>query len=1134
MKKEKIQLTGKQRFKKFALVASKIVTGIACFAGALVAMYALTPNRVRRINTKFGEETISISHFEEFIEKVVSYPDTGLDGLHAEFEDFEIKFKADENSTSINDIKLDASIDFIMRNLNDIELSLIADVDYNNRHLPLVVGYMDSTVYFGLKDLRVKSSQTSTDEILETVEQYVLASVEEGGLGINPVKKLEQTLGSIFDNLDIGELISKFTSGNTSFGFSTEEVQLDNSDWQFDLHLSLTKKEVVVPATDTDPAVTEDKVTNIDIQIITTEDYDIKRLDLGTIDLGNVTIKGAINCEIAPLTIVKPDDPAHPKYNPAYNYVEIANYKGWIKKLANLLADDNKKMSLSFDLDMKDISGASANELGKIKGDIDLDFSKLIDLSSWHFEEDYITEEEPLVNGLRRNGDNSTEEETEEESILDKVLGGIKLGVNLELFGLNDNEYANIDVKYLDNETYINFNEQLVEDTKKSVFKAKADAATMNWLINEMPEMLKTVMGDSMYQTSSSLFDYVTDSELVTAIKGGDYSGILDVIKTLRNDEEKIYLGLDMSSLGFGEQSSIDLVLDSSEEEGHKVLTLDVRNLKVGTVEMNLNLVNDDYDEIAIEAPETYDSISFLPTVFEQVVGILEDKTVAFNLDGSLLDNNGLGIKLYGNANFDYGNKHGFGVLDIDQYKYDRNTIWYNHQITLDVDNRNEDKSLNNARFIYGSRGKDTNIKGKFTVQTILDIIDLVKEFIGENKDDPRFAKFIEPLLELLGMGTIKEIIDSKDYFRFAKNDLLKEISQFDGGLGLKIVIGGSLLKLDTDIEIRLNFNSLEDKTLKSISIKNFAIGEKTLNLELTVTDYNEDAISPVNPNDRYLDFSDIKVLLQFGLNTSKLGYFKLSADVNLKWGAININVTIAFHVVVKDSYVKVYGVIEKVPNFSIVVQEHLLSCKLKSEMTFETYPSGDPHKTNDIGGYFTIKKTADPLIGSNKYYYYRSTSDNFIIGDNLVYYLACGLLDIRSSYISDSIGTLGTNSSEQKPAGDYTRLFTDTGFVYYPEQKRWDIGINLGAVTGVDALDTLEVSLYGEEVNGKGYFSKLDAQLGIQFSLIHLNVKAHIELKDIDPNATDWSSAIQSAFNAVNGYNVPSSYLNQLKAYER
>ena len=202
--------------------------------------------------------------------------------------------------------------------------------------------------------------------------------------------------------------------------------------------------------------------------------------------------------------------------------------------------------------------------------------------------------------------------------------------------------------------------------------------------------------------------------------------------------------------------------------------------------------------------------------------------------------------------------------------------------------------------------------------------------------------------------------------------------------------------------------------------------------------------------------------------------------------------------------------------------------------MTFETYPSGDPHKTNDIGGYFTIKKTADPLIGSNKYYYYRSTSDNFIIGDNLVYYLACGLLDIRSSYISDSIGTLGTNSSEQKPAGDYTRLFTDTGFVYYPEQKRWDIGINLGAVTGVDALDTLEMSLYGEEVNGKGYFSKLDAQLGIQFSLIHLNVKAHIELKDIDPNATDWSSAIQSAFNAVNGYNVPSSYLNQLKAYER
>ena len=96
MKKEKTILTPKERFKKFLLVTSKVVTGIVCFAGALVAMYALTPNRVRKINTKYGEDTITISHFEEFIEKVVDYPNTGLDGLHAEFEDFEISFKTFE------------------------------------------------------------------------------------------------------------------------------------------------------------------------------------------------------------------------------------------------------------------------------------------------------------------------------------------------------------------------------------------------------------------------------------------------------------------------------------------------------------------------------------------------------------------------------------------------------------------------------------------------------------------------------------------------------------------------------------------------------------------------------------------------------------------------------------------------------------------------------------------------------------------------------------------------------------------------------------------------------------------------------------------------------------------------------
>lgn len=1137
--------TKKTKVKKVFGVLSKVGTGLLAFGLALVGMYMLTPNRVRKLNTKFGDDTVNQTHFDQFIQKVTSYPEEGLDGLHAELEDFEINYKTSDTAPN-NNIKLDASIDFVMRNLNDLEFTLISEVDYNGKKLPLVVGYTDSTIYFRVKDLALKSSSTGTDEIISTLEQYVLALPEDGGLGINPIKKLEQSLNELTSNIDISSLLGKFTSGDTSFDFSTEEVQLPNKDWKFTLNLSLTTKELVSEATELTEAVYQDKVNNFTIVIITDEEYNFKTIDLGTISIGNVTIKGKINCVIAPLTIVKPDDPAHPKFDENVTYVEIASYKGWIQKLADLFAETNQTASLSFDLDLSDAN----TEIGRVLGDINIDFSELVDLSSWHFDEDYTTdEEEPIRSHLTRGVDEEEPEEDEEESLVDKIRNGLKLGVDVQLIGQNNANYANLGLKYLDDTAYINFNESTEKNTKKSVMKAKADTETLNWLVNEMPGMISDIAGDETYQSMSSLFDFVTGSELVTAMKDGDFSGILDVLKTLRNDNEKIYLGLDLSSLGLGNSSEVNLTLDSSTEEGHKVLDLSVRNLEVGSMSINMDLESADYDEVFISEEEaaTYDSISFLPDVFSQVSGILKEKKVAFDLEGSVLDKDNLGLRLNGNANFDYGEKHGFGTLEIDQYKYRSNEVWYNHQITLDVDNRNANKSLNNARFIYGSNRSNSEVKGRFTVQTILDIIDLVTEFINENAENPRFSKFITPLMELMGMSTISEIVDAKDYLRFAKNDLIQEISQFGGGLGLKVVVGGEMLGLSSNIDLRINFNSLEDRSIKSIEVKDLVLGSapeageedtrKTLNIELTLTEYNENAISPVNPEDNYLDFSDIKVLLQFGLNTTKLGVYNLEAAVTLKWGIFNVNLPIKFYIVVKNSYVKVYGSIDSVPNFSVLVQEHLLSTKIKSELTFETYPSGDPHKTNDIGGYFTIKKTTDPLLGSNSYYYYRSTSKNFIVADNLIYYLACGLVDIKSSYITDSIGSIGSSDSEEKVPGDYPNVFTSTGFVYDESATKWDIGINLGALLSKEDVfpQGLELSLYGSEIGGVGYFTKLEVETYISFSILkNMHITATIELKNIDPDATDWSNTIQSKFNAVNGYNIPSSYLDKLSYYKR
>ncbi len=1132
--------------KKLGKTLAKVGTGVMVFAGTLVGGYALTPNKVRTVNLSFDQDPNENlpSHFQQFVNKVTAYPEEGLTGLHADFENFSLQFKTSDTATKTNTISLDADLDLVLRSITDLDLSLIADVNYNGKELPLVVGYVDKTVYFGLKDLRLKCTSTNLEDLADIVETLFVASVEEGGLGIDPIGKFESVADEFFSNLDLGQLLSSFTSSTPSF--TTDETQLANGDWKFDLHIGMDDN-------------------NFDITIVTSEEYDLKRVDLGTISIGNFTVSGAINFEIKPLTVIRPDDPAHPKYDANKVFHEVIGYKGWIKKLADFLADENQKMSLSFDLGLT--NGGRYNEethqtseivnIGSIKGDINLDVSQLIDLSSWVDDTpEYNEEDQPDFENMPSRMANRLGGEDEEESVVDKILNGVALGIDIKIIGQNDVEYSNLNVSYLDNAGYIKFNEK--DDgngNKTSVMKAKVETETINWMLNELPEKVKDLTSDMDTSALSGLFSDITESTLISDIKAGDYSGILDVLETLRNDSDKIYLGLNLSSLGLGEDARVNLVLDSYDSyfdedfdpehpEEHKILNLQVRNVELGDFNLNFDLVNDDYQPVTIDSIDSYDSLDFLPTVFDQVSDILNTKQSGFAIDGAVLDVDNLGVKINGQGQFDYNTKYGFGSLTIDQYKYRSNEVWYSHKIALDVDDKSNDRTQNNAKVIYGDvNGK--NIKARTDLQSVLDIVDVIKAFINDNKEDSRFSKFIDPIMEMLGMETIAKAIDDKDYFRLTNNDLLKEIKQYDNGKVIRIVVGGDLFGLTTDIDIRVNFESVENKVIDSLEVKDLKIGDapeagqkdkrKTLNLKISLEDFVEQPSTvPENiPNNQFIDLSSIKFLLEFGLNDAKLGYFNLTAEVSLALGSLNIKTfPINFHIVVKQSYVKVYGVIEKVPNFSIAVQEHLLSTKIKSEMTFETYAENDPNKTNDVGGYFSIRKTTDPLIGKTDVYNYRSTSANFIKGNSLIYYLLNGMLDVRKSYISENIDSVEEAPAEKEP-GDYTNVFTETGFQYDSSNRSWTLGINLGDLIGIEQLSAIEAEIYTSTVGGKTYLSELKAKLVIDIGL-KINAKVDLKLNDIDPSKTDWSSSIQTAFNKINSYVYPSgvNILDKLDNY--
>ena len=1119
--------------KKLKTTILRAGTGLMVFAASAAVAYFMTPSSVKKAIFKQNSPVISDdngstdegnTHFGEFVNRLMK--DTGITeseegeqreyyGLQASFDDFSVSFRKDELS-SFNVIGIDGNIDFMMRGLHDINFNIDLDVDYNHKDIPLEIGYVDQTVYFGIKDLRMKAGSVTLNELKGDKEsgvkgliyQYFIATKEEGGIDFDFDKfvneKYSGLIDGLFSGIDLSDLGSSFKmdgleDDEEGMGLQVEEKEVSNG-YQFDLAIQIHNKEENSDAIN---------ATEIGLTLSVDEDYRLTKVDLGTIDLGNIIIKGAINLNaVKDLQVLSPDNVQYARYNPNYNYVEIISYKGWLQKLANFIDEDNQKFGIDFSFELDSKNGLSTTDIGTIQGSINADFSQIIDITPY----------------LRSS---SSSNEQQEGNLLTNIRNKATFGLNLDILGQQDEEYSNLSVKYTNGEGYVKVNESLDSyNNPVSVIKAKIDTQTMNWLIDEMPGMFSNMGGSSSSQAIGSLFSFITDSTLVRGIKEGDYSVILDVIKTLENDNDTITIGLDLSTLGLGDDAEVELVLDSRTNDSNKILNLDINNIELGSFEMNASIKSNGYNDIVLDEESSYDSLSFLPTVFEQAKGILNTKQAAFSINGSVLDNKNLGVTISGNGQFDYGTKFGFGDLTINQYKYENKGLWYSHKIALDVDNKGQNYAENNVKFVYGNQSSNDNIKGNVTVQSILDIVDVIKTFINDSQDDERFSKFLEPIMRAMSMGEIGEIINSKDYFRLLKNDLVKSAKR--NGDNLDLTIGGALFSLENDIVIRVTLN--EDK-LQSLNVIDLGLsGGKKLNLTLSLKDYDENKVSPVDTSASFMDFSSIALLLKFGINTTKNNYYHLTANIDLNAILVfNFDFQLDVYIVVKNQYVKIYGVI-KDAKLSSIAQDYvpLYTESIKSEFTFETYAKDDPNRLDGVGGYFHFKTTKETWFTTDVKHY-KTTSKNLLESDNILEYLMCDFLLVRKSLL-ENIGSINLSSDEEKEAGDFTNLFTDTGFQYSESNKRWDVGINLNEITGIDALRELELSIYGSQYEN---LSKLVASLDVKASIVTIHIGATITLENPDPIIEDWSSSIQSAFDTINNVvfsdaklNNPSSYL--------
>lgn len=1101
----------KQKMKKNGI---KVGIGFLAFATGAAATFFLVPNRVNVLRFEDPEPVVvEDTYFSKFVSKLTplisekqneeEISETEAFGLKADLTEVEINWPG-------NKLIVGGQINVNIKDLKNLDLTLDLDVNYNGKTIDLGVGYVDETVYLACKDLKLKTCFVNDREankefvdMFKKIGSLFFDTENEEGMRID--LQIGEILGSLLGGLDLGSL------GGGGLAFTVDETEDDERAYST-LNVGI------------------DENTNLEVALtINKQELSLEKVVLSPLKFGDVEIKAALACKTDPkLKVYGLDDPNY-AYKQRGKFVETFHYTSWIDSIFNLLKTRTVGLDISASL-----AGADKT-YGIVDAAIDLDASRFqpLDLVDLVIGPELfgLTPAEETEEMVEKSFIRSAEPTTNGNSIVEMINNfdfnvGLKFSNMKEIEGkLQQVDYSNLSVAYFKdgddvNAGYITFN----EENDNAVMKAKVEVSTINFLINEIPELINSLSKETVSEVKEEeepgLFDFITSSTLVRAIEEGHFEGIIDMIETLKSTENTIEIAVNLSSFGFGDNAKVNLVLDAgtAEQAPSKVLNIGLKNVKLGDLVLNADIATRKYNKLPLErvneARHTYDKLDFIPGTFDQIEQILDTKRAAINLYGSAKDENQLGFDFNGWAQLDYGEKNGMGHIRFDEYKYSPTNPQTPHDVDISIDDFDGDHAKNNMYFEYRE-----SLKGRFTLKTFDDIINVVMKLI--DCPDTRFTKFLQPIIDKVMGSILVQAITNKDYLELTKSSLLKSVKQINN-TSIEIVISKELLMdfVPSDLTLRINFkyNSNNEKCLDSLEVVNLEALGKTINVKISLADYVFGRENPVDLRDKskFLDFSDIAVLLEFGINTTELTYFHLTGDVRLKlgnWLPINlITLKLDFHIYVNGATTKVYG---KMADNPIPLKSG------SSEMVFE--PS---HSDDDlIGGTFHILRKEEKLFTSDKEYYYVADSNNFV--DNILPYLLGGFLGLDSSIVK-SIGNLDLSSNEEADP-KYENIFTETGFQYDAQKIQWKTGISIEAFLEKDTIAPVEATISGKYVDGTGYLSQIDATTTL---VKVLPITAKINLVDPDPKIKDWPSSIETRYQKIISMYDSLSNANKALAY--
>lgn len=785
-------------------------------------------------------------------------------------------------------------------------------------------------------------------------------------------------------------------------------------------------------------------------------DYNLTGVKATNLSLAGCTINLDVTTDCSATFVTSDFVPANQS-----EYLDIYNSENLIKKIANLIKEPTFNIGMNVDLTKKVTNAdttVSEYAVTTIAGNASLDITNMAIGAA-------LSVKSPSVKTLTSAVDASTAYTTQT---------------------LSANYVQNTDVASgkKDGLVYVGYN--------NDAMRVKMTVSVLDQLISKMKSQLPALDMAKLKTT----FGFIFSSTAMKAITSGNYENLISMYDsvTTANNQIAIKISLDKLLDGNGDTPGAYLLVSlDGTDAASNLAKITLRNIKLSEYYFNADFALNSYSALtAVDAD--YQTLDHLPDIYTQVYDLTQSKQAGVALNGSVDYGKEVGstkMKSFtfdGSTEFDIGAKKGTGKITIDS-----TTANFSHKHNVVIDVRGTDKML----FKYTSSASTGALKGKFTIGTLNDTIGLIKTLAGST--DERYTKFMDPLKESMASTVVGQIM-AQDYETLLRTKILTKLSVTSDAID--VGISKDLLSSDTDIALKLVLDPDTHK-ITSLVLQDFKYSGITVNVTLTLKDYVESQITQLpdeSLTEKYMDFSQIEVLLAFGIKTSELAYYHLKASASVTvLGVKAITMDLDFYISVDGATVKVSGDITNIP-LILWVNGSNLGLSGSRSCSFYYTPGWVYLKGYDkYSSIFTGLNSKDSI----------KVKDT-VFASNILHYLLNNILQFSSSIQNKiSSSTIEATTSPVAYENVLTAYAYDNSTGTTPT---WDMTIDLGVMTNNDMLKGLVLTIKGTDSDPsdskvEGYLTHADISLTMVAG-IKIGITMSVNLVDI---GTDFSAKFAS-----------------------